>query len=390
MSAERVTQLLCDLVEINSVNPAYPGGVGEAEIALFVERHCRELGLQVVRQRVHPGRDNILATLAVPGAKQTLLYEAHMDTVSLDPMGESGLRPDVRDGRVYGRGACDTKGSLVSMMVAIERLLARRDELTANVALLAAVDEEHGATGIKAFCETDSPASAAVVGEPTDLRLVVAHKGCVRGTIRVHGRPAHSAEPERGISAIEGMTDVIAHIRDLRSRYADRTHPLTGGPSFTIGLIEGGTGVNIVPASCTITYDRRVIPGENPTDVLAEIETVLNEARRERPDLRIELEEPYLISEALDTDLEAPFISAARSACQASALDDEPIGVPYGTDASKLQARRGIPAIVFGPGSIDDAHGADEFVPIGELERAVAFYENLALQYPPQGGTESR
>jgi acetylornithine deacetylase len=263
----------------------------------------------------------------------------------------------------------------------LERLRDRRADLTTNVALLASVDEEHAATGVLAFVASDAPASAAIVGEPTALRLVVAHKGCVRGTIRTVGRAAHSAEPERGVSAIEGMADVIAALRSLRERFPERTHPLAGTPAFTVGQIEGGTGVNIVPEQCAIAYDRRVIPGEEPAEVIAGIDAALDAVRRARPDLTIHLDDPYLIDEALDTAPDSSLVHAARAACDDAGIDGEPSGVPYGTDASKLQSRRGIPSIVFGPGSISRAHGADEFVPLEELATAVAVYEGIALRY---------
>ena len=386
MRPDPVTHLLGELVAINSVNAAYPGGTGEADLAAYVERHCRRLELDVTRQSVAPGQDNVIATLAVPNAMRTLLFEAHMDTVALAPMGDDGLQPKIRAGRLYGRGACDTKGSLAAMLVALERLRDRRAELTTNVALLAAVDEEHGATGIKTFCAGDAPASAAVIGEPTELRLVVAHKGCVRGTIRAVGRAAHSAEPERGVSAIEGMADIILALRGLRERLAERVHPLTGSPTLTIGLIEGGNGANVVPELCAITYDRRVTPGEDPADVIAALDAALDEVRARSPELTIHRDEPYLVDEALDTDPASGLVTAARAACAAAGLNAVPVGVPYGTDASKLQARRGIPSIVFGPGSISRAHGADEFVPLDDLTHAAAVYEGIALQYSREGG----
>lgn len=377
---ERVVELLRDLVAIDSVNPAYPGGTSEAVVADYVERLCRPLGLELVRQPVHPGRDNVLATLTVPGATETLLFEAHMDTVALAPMGEDGLRPVVRDGRLYGRGACDTKGSLAAMLAAVERLAARRDELRVNVSLLAAVDEEHAFTGVLAFIASDAPATAAVVGEPTDLRVVVAHKGVVRGQIVVGGEAAHSSAPERGRSAIDGMADVLVALRALKGRLATRVHPLVGAPAFTVGLIEGGTGVNIVPDRCVITYDRRVIPGENPVEVIAELDGLLDEVRARRPDVTITLAPPDLVDESLETDTGDPLVLAASAACEAVGLDGAPVGVPYGTDASKLRGRRGIPSIVFGPGSIAQAHGADEFVPLDHLDHAVTVYEGIALR----------
>lgn len=381
MTDEHVVTLLKKLVAIESVNFAYPGGVGEAAMADTVESWARDVQLQVERQPVSSGQDNVLVTLQVPGATETLLYEAHMDTVALAPMGEKALCPEVRDGRLYGRGACDTKASLAAMMVALERLRDRRDELKVNVALLAAVDEEHAFTGILRYIESEAEAAAAVVGEPTDLRLVVAHKGCVRGTIRTIGQATHSAEPQRGVSAIDAMADVLVALRTLGEDLGRQRHDLLGSPTFSVGLIEGGTGVNVVPELCAITWDRRTLPEEKPQAVLGEIDAVLDRVRTQRPDVRIEGPVPRLVSEGLDTSLNASLVWAGRDACDQAGIEQEPVGVPYGTDASKLQHRRGIPAIVLGPGSISQAHGSDEFVPLVHLDRAVEVYEGIALRF---------
>jgi acetylornithine deacetylase/succinyl-diaminopimelate desuccinylase-like protein len=380
-SDHRVVNVLSDLIALKSVNPGFSGGVGEAAMADHVEHWASGMGFDVVRQGIEPGRENVLVTLAVPGATETLLYEAHMDTVSLEPMGEDGLRPVVRDGRVHGRGACDTKGSLAAMMVAFERLQANPDGLRANVALLASVDEEYAYRGVLAWIASDETASAAVVGEPTDLRVVVAHFGCVRGSIVVQGKAAHSSEPENGINAIDAMADVLVELRALQHQIVGRHHPLLGQPKFTVSLIEGGTGVNVVPATCTVAYDRRTLPEEDPEQVLAEIDAILDRVRLRRPEATITRLDPRLVSEGLDTPAEDDVVQAARSACDAIGIDNAPVGVPYGSDASKLQKRAGIASIVFGPGSIKQAHGADEFVPIEHLATAVAFYEGIARRF---------
>ncbi len=387
MTDERVVRLLRDMVAIESVNLAYPGGTGEAAMATYVENWARGAGFRVERQELETGQANVLVTLDVPNATGTLLFEAHMDTVALAPM-ERALDAEVRDGRVYGRGACDTKGSMAAMMVAMERLAARRDELAVNVALVAVVDEEHAFTGVLRFIESDAEATAAVVGEPTNLRLVIAHKGCVRGEIRTRGTAAHSAEPHLGVNAIDAMADVLVGLRELPETLNGQSHPLLGAPTFSVGLIEGGTGVNVVPAACAITYDRRVLPGERPDDALAEIDAVLDRVRSRRDGATIERPAPYLVSDSLDTDPDEPLVLAGSAACAAAGGDPEPIGVPYGTDASKLQTRRGIPAVVLGPGSIGQAHGADEFVPIDELRQAAEIYTGIALRFRPGEGSE--
>jgi acetylornithine deacetylase/succinyl-diaminopimelate desuccinylase-like protein len=377
---EQLVQLLSDLVALESVNPAYPGGGrGEAAVADYVEEYCRRLGLVVTRQPVLAGRDNILAELPVRGARQTLLFEAHMDTVDLGPMGAQALRPERRDGRLYGRGSCDTKGSLAAMMLALAALQATRERLRVNVMLLASVDEEHGFSGVTAFVASKFPVHAAVVGEPTELRIVVAHKGCVRWRLSTVGRAAHSSRPEEGDNAIEQMAEVVQALRAFQTRLRARRHPLVGAPTMSVGRIWGGTGVNTVPARCTIEIDRRLIPGEDAPGALAEVDAFLAAYSAAHPGLKISREEPFVADWPLETPDQAAVVSAGRAACTDLGLLAQPIGVPYGTDASKLWALGGIPAIVLGPGSIAQAHTAEEYVALAEVAAAAQLYQRLAL-----------
>jgi acetylornithine deacetylase len=377
---QQLVPLLSDLVTLESVNPAYPGGSrGEAAVADYVEDRCRRFGLAVTRQPVLTGRDNILAELRVPGAQQTLLFEAHMDTVDLGPLGARALQPEVREGRLYGRGSCDTKGSLAAMLLAVETLQTERERLRVNVVLLAAVDEEHGFRGVTAFVDSSYPVQAAVVGEPTELRIVVAHKGCVRWRLSTTGRAAHSSRPEEGDNAIDQMADVVQALRAFQSRLRERRHPLVGSPTLSVGRIWGGTGVNIVPERCTIEIDRRLIPGEDAQGVLAEVDAFLAECAAGNPVLKITREEPFVADWPLETPDDAAVVSAGRAACADLNLPPEPIGVPYGTDASKLWALGGIPAIVLGPGSIAQAHTGEEYVSLTEVAAAAELYRRIAL-----------
>lgn len=377
---EQLVQLLSDLVALESVNPAYPGGSrGEAAVADYVEIHCHRLGLVVARQPVLPGRDNILAELRVPGAQQTLLFEAHMDTVDLGPKGSQALRPEQREGRLYGRGSCDTKGSLTAMLVALEALQAERERLRVNVMLLASVDEEHAFRGVTAFVDRKVPVHAAVVGEPTELQIVVAHKGCVRWRLSTTGRAAHSSRPEEGNNAIDQMAEVLLALRAFQMRLRERQHSLVGSPTLSVGRIWGGTGVNIVPERCTIEIDRRLIPGEDAQAALAEVDTFLAACAAANPLLNIEREKPFVADWPLETPDDAAVVGAGRAACADLSLSAQPIGVPYGTDASKLWALGGIPAIVLGPGSIAQAHTAEEYVSLAEVAAAAELYRRIAL-----------
>lgn len=213
-----------------------------------------------------------------------------------------------------------------------------------------------------------------MVGEPTDLRVVIAHKGCVRWRLSTVGRAAHSSRPEEGDSAIYQMVEVLGALRALEPQLRSRHHPLVGSPTLNVGRIWGGRGVNVVPDRCTIEIDRRIIPGEDPTAVLAEADALLTELKATNPALTVEREAPYVIDWALDTPRDADVVRAASASCRSLGLPDEPIGVPYGTDASKLWVLGRVPSVVLGPGSINEAHSADESVPVPHLLAAARTY----------------
>ena len=381
MDEGRLIGLLSELVAIESVNPAYPGvASGESGVADRVEVECRRLGLDVERDEVLPGRDNVLARLDVPGADQTLLFEVHTDTIGLEGMGDRALKPEVREGRLFGRGACDDKASLAAMLVALEALVLRRGELKTNVLLLAAADEEYRFRGILRFLEQRIPVSAAIVGEPTELRVVIAHKGVVRFRVTTRGKAAHSSTPEEGRNAIVQMATVIDALSTTERRLRDRSHPLVGQPTMNIGRVYGGTGVNVVPDRCSIEIDRRLIPGESVEDALREIDRVLANLAV-HPGTRIEREDPELVSWALDTPADALITRAALTAAEANGVAGGPVGVAFGSDASKLWALRRVPAIVLGPGSVRQAHSADEYVEVAQVSAAARIYVDTVLAY---------
>ncbi len=380
MKNERVVDLLRDLVAIPSVNPIYdPASTGEIDMAAYVEAWASELGLETIRQAVFPGRDNVLVRLEGPAGAPVLLMEAHMDTVGVEAM-PGAFTPELREGRLYGRGACDTKGSLAAMMAAVEHLAGMRETLTCTVVLLAAVDEETSGMGARAHVEGGGTADAGIVGEPTGVRIVHQHNGCVRGKIEVIGKAAHTSVAAEGINAIDGMAEVILALREVNHDLAMKP----GGPaehgSLTVSLIGGGAGINIVPERCVIEYDRRTVPGGTSAEALVEIDVVLEGVRAARPDLRIERRDPWFIGDSLDTATESEIVGIASAASASLELDATPIRVPYGSDASKFQ-EGGIPTIVFGPGSIAKAHAVDESVPVEELVTATAFYWEVALRF---------
>lgn len=380
MAKHPAVEILEELVAIQSVNPALEaGGQGEAGMAAYIEARGRKAGLKVSRQKdVLPGRDNVLLELRVGKPEKTLLFESHMDTASIGTM-ENPLTPIHRDGRLYARGSCDTKATAAGMLYAIEQAAKDPASVPGDIVFCGAVDEEFGFAGALALADIDWPVAGAVVGEPTDLRIVIAHKGIARFAVRTHGKAAHSAVPHEGDSAIYQMVDVLRFIaNEIEPGLAAAVHPLCGSPTIVTGMINGGTQVNIVPESCEIQIDRRVIPGEDAAQVLRDFETRLaafTTTTRVKATVR-----QLLLDGSLNTDPASPLARCAAAAASTLGLNPEPCGVPYGTDASKL-ARRGIPSIVYGPGSIAQAHTREEFVPVAEVEQAAEFYWQLARTF---------
>jgi acetylornithine deacetylase len=387
----RATEILRDLVRIESVNPFYPGGErGEVAMADYVTAFFRRLGFEPNRQEVLPRRENVWARLDAGrgGADApTLLLEAHMDTVTLEPVGAAMLDPKVDGGRMTGRGSCDTKASLAAMLTALESLVPRQRELAANLVVLGSVDEEYLMRGIVAFAAGGARVDAAVVGEPTSLNVVRAHKGLVRWTIETRGRSAHTSRPEVGDNAIYQMVELIATLRpSIEPLLRERSHPLLGHPTFTVSTIHGGLGVNIVPDQCTVAVDRRTLPSERHGDVIAELHAVVDQITRANPRLRVEIGEPFADIAGLDTPDEHPFVRLTTRLAHAHGGGREAVGVPYGTNAPGLAAR-GVPTVVLGPGDIAQAHSEDEWVELDQVERAAELYAEIALGF--RGGADA-
>ena len=377
-----VVDLHCRCVAINSVSGNLQGGRSEAEMARFVAEYLGALGCRVSMQDVLPGRQNVVATLPVPGAKKSVLLEAHMDTMPLEPMPDA-LTPRVVNGRVYGRGACDTKGSLAAMMYAMKLMYDHRDTLQCEPSFMGSVDEEHKSRGIHAFV-ADMPVryDGAVVGEPTNLHPAIIHKGLLRWRMKALGKAAHTSRPQEGNNAIYQMVELIAQLRaQIDTKLPAKAHPMAGPPFMTVGTIQGGIVVNMVPAECTIEIDRRMVPGEEPRDVLAEIDALVAQLNGANADLHLVREEPFLIDPALDTPADSGIAQAVLRACRTVIGPRELCAVPYGSDASKLQAVAGVPTVVLGPGSINQAHSADEWVEIRELVDGAELYAEICREF---------
>jgi acetylornithine deacetylase/succinyl-diaminopimelate desuccinylase family protein len=380
---DAVTRLLADLVAIPSVNPMgrpLSGlGVLEGGVTDYLERFFHDLGVPHERQSIAPGRDNLLARYEAPNARRTLLFVAHQDTVPTDGMTIDPFLPAVEAGRLYGRGSCDIKGGLAAMLTAFARLVRERPAGSSSMVMACTVDEEFTHLGSSRMAADSLEYDLAIVAEPTRLDLVNCHKGAIRWKVRTHGVACHSSTPHLGDNAIYGMARVVELLADhARELALDPADPVLGPPSLSVGRIEGGQSVNVVPDWCEIEVDRRVIPGEKGRECPARAEQFVRE--RIGTATRFEFLKPWVNMPPLAPEGSARWISALTDAIRGAAgRSPALLGVPFGTDAGPL-SEAGLPCIVFGPGDIAQAHTRDEWVDLDEVRTAVEAYFRIACE----------
>jgi succinyl-diaminopimelate desuccinylase len=378
--------LLKTLVAIPSVNPMGRDLSGpeffEGRMSDFLESFFQQLGVPCQRVEIVPGRDNVIACYRNPGAGRTLLLDAHQDTVPVEGMTIDPFLPEEKDGRIYGRGSCDVKGGMAAMLAAFARLVQERPADAANVIVSCTCDEEATSLGVNALAQALlEPERAlplipgrpdyAIIAEPTELNIVVAHRGATRWKISTAGRACHSSEPQQGINAIYRMAEVVLALRQYAEELAERIppHPLCGHARLSVGRIEGGISVNVVPDQCGIEIDRRLIPGENSREVRRHIKDYLDE----KLSFAVEFGVPWVESPPLPDSENGPLADWLMQHISAVVGPRECVGVPYGTHASRI-ASAGIPSVVFGPGSIAQAHTKDEWIEIEPLRQATEIY----------------
>ncbi len=371
-----VTKLLRELVALPSINPAFlpvnhPHG-GELRVAEFLAATSAKCGLDVELRDVFPKRPNLIARLAPSGKpKRRILLAPHFDTVGVSS--EKQFSPQLKNGRLYARGACDTKGSAAAMLTSVLQLAQSRNRPhETEIVFCGLIDEENGQAGSRALAKM-LKADLAIVGEPTKLKLITAHKGSLWLRFETHGKSAHGAKPELGVNAVHEAARIVDLLEtDYAATLARRKHPLLGRATINVGSMHGGVQANIVPDHCVIVADRRTLPGETVQSVQRELRSLLQK-KKLRAVLRDNKEAPCL---PMETDVKLPLVQQMlRSFKQA-----KPEGVDYFCDASVL-SNAGIPSVVFGPGDIAQAHTVDEWISIAELDKATAmlvkFFESL-------------
>jgi acetylornithine deacetylase len=381
------------LVRIDSRNPRLAAdGPGEGACAAALAEVLTAWGFDsVALQTVEGTRANVIAR-AGPRSVAPLVMNGHLDVVGVDQMVHAPFDPALRDGRLYGRGACDMKAGVAAMCAAVARA-AQADRLAREVWIAAVADEEWQSAGTAALlgawrsgaagvpCPAVWPV-AAVVTEPTSLAICPAHKGFEWFRVTFVGRAAHGSRHDIGVDAIRQAGLLLAVLHELESDVLPRrTHPLLGRPSLHAAEIAGGSGLSTYPDRCVLTIERRTLPGESPADVLAELESCVQRVCALDPTVRATIER---IGGQLpsDVDVQSPVVQSLSNALRAS---DQPIavaGMTAWTDAA-LFNEAGIPAVCFGPGDIGLAHAAEEWVPIAEIEQATLVLEQLVATHVP-------
>lgn len=345
-------------------------------LCAFFEQHS----LPYVYHEIESGRGNVVARIAGDSSRPTVLVDAHQDTVPVEGMIIDPYDPVEDQGRLYGRGSCDVKGSMAAILAAVQRLIPLNGK-HAPVLLSFTCDEERTQLGATELArqlslpsEERSPVlpnnpQFAIVCEPTDLNVVVAHKGTVRWKIRVSGVPAHSSNPSLGVNAIYRMAKLIGCLETYANEIQQSgiTHPLCGGRTMSVGTIHGGASVNIVPDQCTIEIDRRLVPGELADDAIRNVEQYLCQ---HCGDIDFEFLPIDTVSNPLLDRDNATLCQRLLQATAPTVANRQAIGVPFGTHAPRIAALD-IPTVVFGPGSIAQAHTKDEWIEIQQLDDAV-------------------
>lgn len=370
--------LTATLVAIESVNPRLDeSGSGEAEIAEFVAAWCRAEGLAAHLVDHGDGRQSVVAEYRSSAAgAPTLVLCGHLDTVGLGSM-TAPLTPRIDGDRLYGRGSYDMKAGLAAILIACRE--AARQELAVSVVVLAVADEEHGSLGIRETLDHLGPefhADAAIVTEPTELAIGLAHKGFQWTEIEIVGRAAHGSRPQLGIDAIVKAGPLLVRLAALGERLATRTHPLLGPATVHASLITGGQEPSTIPERCTLTIERRTLPGETSADVEAEIEEILAACRAADPEFSASAR-TLLTQPAMETDAASAIVTAlADAAAAVTGAAADTVGLSYWADSAVIAAR-GIPTVLFGAAG-EGAHADTEWVSLesaGALTRILVAAE---------------
>lgn len=380
INREYITDTLSDLVRINSANPSHsPAGKGEAEIGAYVAESLIDLGLSVTTFEVEPGRMNVVGVLEGSGVGRSLLLNAHLDTVGVEGMLGDPFGAQIRDGRLYGRGAQDMKGGLAAMMGAAKALVNAGIDLEGDLLVTAVADEEHTSIGTDDLVQHVT-ADGAIVTEPTDLTLCRAHRGFIWYDVETYGRAAHGSRFKEGIDANMRMGRFLAQLEKLERELRQRPpHPLLGPPSLHAARIQGGTEINVYAANCLLQIDRRTVPGETESQATSELQAIIDWLAAADPTFKAAVKST-LERVPFEVAPDVPIVQVLEAAIT-HRTGSKPIhsGVTFWTDAAILAAA-GIETALVGPigGGL---HSEEEWVDIQSVVDLAHILVDTAVNY---------
>jgi acetylornithine deacetylase len=374
-----LVQTLTDLVRINSVNPSLvPGGAGERTIGNYVAEALNRLGPHVAFLQPEPERLSIVGVLEGRGHGKSLMLNAHMDTVGVENMPDP-FSAAIRDGKLYGRGAYDMKGSLAAMLAAVKAIVDANMILNGDLLIAAVADEEYASLGTADVVNRYRP-DAAIVTEPTELTLALAHKGFVWLEVETFGKAAHGSRPQLGIDANMRMGRFLRELDSLEGELRSRSgHPLIGPPTLHAAMLQGGTSMSVIADHCELCIERRTIPGETEAQAVNEIRLIIDRLSASDPTFKATVKS-FFARDPFEVPVDAAIVQTLdRAATNVMGRRLDHAGVSFWTDAA-LHSAAGTETIVFGPIGAG-AHAAEEWVDLKSVEDAALIYAQTAVAY---------
>jgi len=381
ISEKDVLSLAKEMIKINSENP--PGN--EKALADYMVEVFNGIGLKALQLDFLPNRPNVVALYGSRDQGRSLIFDGHLDTVPCGDLSLWSINPlegAIRNGQLYGRGATDMKSSIAAFTCALKAIVDSGIKLKGQVTIVLTSDEEISGLGTKSVLEKGYRADAAIVGEPSNLEVNTAHKGVARWRLTTFGKAAHASAPQEGVNAIYKMAKAVIKLEEIAEKYLqqERTHPILGRPTLNVGIIRGGIKDNIVPDSCEITIDRRLLPGETWHEVEKEFRGELEKLSREDPNFKYELK-LYHAHNAAETPSTHPFVKLAKNAVKDVLGRESTVeGFVATTEMSHL-VEAGIPSIILGCGDLKVAHTINEYVPVQQIIDATKIYTLIILRY---------
>ena len=385
VTLNEVAELTSQLIKI----PSYSGLVNQEQaVGLYIYNFFKDNSIDVELIEVLKNRYNVIAKIKGEGSGRSLMLTGHMDTVPAYDMSISPFSGEIKNGSVYGRGSCDMKGPLASMIMALIGIKRSGIKLKGDLIFAAVINEEQTSEGTEYIVRNGPKTDAAIVGEPTNMDIAAGHRGLEWLEIKIKGKTTHGGTSNQGINAISKAAKLITEIENnLIPKMKEKNHWLIGGPTLNFGKIYGGDQPSTVAGECSIELDRRWIPSENYEQVFNDFYEIFDKIKKEDPEFDAELKQIYgdvnmMVHRPMEIDINDPVVKCLEnSLLMVNEVNPSIVSFPAWTDASLLSNYAKIPTVVFGPGNLAKAHSKEEYIEIEQLYKALQVYAFTAINY---------